>query len=399
MENDNLNKIITITVPDHEISPEKIISRCKKKAKKHRFYSIMFFLFILLLVPVFTLTIFDKGNEIRKINNQIESLSLIENDELRMIEAVKTNESLLELSDRVKKKSNYEKLDEIIFTTSNSLKKVEDLNEIVNHKSSYFQIDKILNINEMIELEVDGYDYSTCQYYNKIINDQGFVSNVLEIINLPYVDIISSKYEEIYNTYKNTNIEGNHYIPYYLSYINNEMMLNTIIINPRGYVVIQSINLLDNKVTNQYISLVKINFENIKKMLEPNALNNYKKRVEEFNNSLPFINNEALNHIEWISIFENVASSSAYLIKDKMNIVSILNELNLDESWFCKRSQFSHYSRFNSLLISIAFDNGESINCYVSDKGVLTIFENESSLIYCTEENRININQIFKLLR
>ncbi len=373
MENDELKKMLKNDVPFVSYDSKAILQRCKQENNKIRIHkkrmAYMFSSIIILFILIFGIVFMNYrlNKEVIDINNDIKNLGKIDDNETRMLEIMRIETEVNNLSDTKRNKIDLSKLS---FETNNTtlyLKNSVGWNNELNDKIYYYSYDEIISKREIKELYVKKSKESNVTF--KISNELS--NNLIKSINLPYIDIINNK-DTFYNDYKlelSGNIDDYCNIQVYFKENSNESFLN-IYVYGSGYVLITETTFMNNEevLIKAFISLIPLDYTSFKETY--GAYN--------INSEFYFSDIVNVNDIEFITI---VDSTNEFILGKDSKTLTNVDEI---DDYYKKYLKDLMFVENNELVNSINSKEGDtmSITVALSDESHIALFINVETAEY-----------------
>ena len=280
---DELKKIIENSLPDEpnvDFDSHQILLKCKqKKQNTQKFYkwtTISLSSFLLVIIGIISIVLLTNKapNVVQNINESIDSLSSIENDKEKIIEVMKLEEKLQTLSDEAKRDIDIEKLQDetnkSVYNIINNSEWEEGLkdnvieNSIPNYSLNVIKlIINATNIKRII-INKDRGEKGTW-----ISQNSQFYNDLLEKLDLPYVNLKQANTEGLFNDYTNYQsfeimLDNDNYIRVGL-YNNGYVEIKCLVYNDQG----------QYELRGSYVSLFKADYDLIDDFLSEENLKKY----------------------------------------------------------------------------------------------------------------------------
>ena len=407
MGDEELKELLKIDFPEIKGDENKVLTGCKASYDKYNkkitglAYTLSSFVIIVCIVILSIVLINNKANDVIRINKSIDSLARINDDETKMLRIMTIEKELLNVSAVKKENINISKLSYEKTVTVNELQQSVEWNDFFLKDGQYCTLESVNGLREASIARVVGDALKPTSSYERRINDGIFNEYFFDLVDIPYSEIVDLDDEELINMFRNHTTENDNRLPFYVMYGAPDDTFFEFMIHPSGYVVISVRKPLDDKMAmyKKYVSIVRINYEEFNELLSKDNLEKYD-LYENYNIELNIIDSNHLDtdFIEFLSISENFASSTAIIVENKDDINLIMSLINGTNVLFAKeRYNISAYD-LSCITIGIAIKTSdgsmESIVCKVSNEGILSIKTHNDPYIYYTDKGKIDYNAL-----
>ncbi len=232
---------------------------------------------VILIILIFCLCLAacKKTISVEVINKSIDNLETIDDDSKRMIKIMEIRRKIKTLSEEDLSKINSIKFNDYYEKSLNSLKK-SFIWQNIYKDGDYYTLDSIFNDNKIAEIQMIN-SFDSKKLASK---DSSFIKSFLEIIDVPYLNIIEGS-DSFNETYKEMVYdEGTHY-KFNILIENAYGFLFLIDILDNGYILIRfgvkiegTINEL--VIREKKLSLMAINYDEVKSFFKKRNIRKYK---------------------------------------------------------------------------------------------------------------------------
>ena len=391
MSDERLEKLLeedNINVPKTNFNSKEIISYCecktRKITKKRLIFSLSSFVLIGIIVLSFVLINNVMFSNVSKINNSIANLDSIDNDEEKMLEIMKIEKDIENISVKQQTKIDMSKLSYESAKTIKNLKSSVEWSVLFEIDEQYCDIGSIGDLSNVLVAKINENSLRPSDAYEERINDAHFNKSFLSLVDVPYSEINSLEDDNLLiNMFRKELNEDDYRSPFYVMYNVNDYNFFEFMIHPSGYIVITNKKLLEDEITvyKKYVSIVRVNYEDFAILLNKdnlkkyNLYKNYNIAIDELN-----INKIDISSIEFLSVSENGSSSIVKIINDKNDIDSIISFINNENVLFDKEIYYVNSYDLSCITIGIALKlsdgSTDNISCKISNEGVLKLKTN-----------------------
>lgn len=196
-----------------------------------------------------------KKKDFRSIEEEINYIFNMDTSDEKMIKIMNIEKEIRKLSNE--EKDNIRNMEVFYNETKNTaleLKENVSWNEFLNMDVDYLILNDLVNIEEITKMRfIKG--FSSIDFY---IEKKEIIYNIINIIDVPYIDRISLSNNDV--EIHDILISDSTEVYYYLLEITDNFYMNFRVYS-NGYV---SMSINKNNISNGYISIVRVNFNELK---------------------------------------------------------------------------------------------------------------------------------------
>ena len=383
-------------VPFVSYDSKAILQRCKQENNKIRIHkkrmAYMFSSIIILFILIFGIVFMNYrlNKEVIDINNDIKNLGKIDDNETRMLEIMRIETEVNNLSDTKRNKIDLSKLS---FETNNTvinLKKEVSWNEYFDESSNYYKLNFLINFENIKKISLLEGMYSSQRIMS---NDNNFINSILLFFDdTPYAALTYDEQEEffeIFNQELNLNIKylrNYDEIELYNTQLDNDDnlidLVCTIKVSPGAYVIL-NVPVFDEATGEileykQYISLIPLDYNKYLNITNRNESKYYVDYSFDKDN------------ISYISIYLN--SNNTVLIDDEKKIIEFLS--NFDNLRFLEISKIKYSTssksvEYNDAYVAFLIEKEETIKISIKyiDKECKLYVKRNDYILYMDEDS------------
>lgn len=213
------------------------------------------FLVFMSLMLIMCLAGCGEKKDFRSIEEEINYIFNMDTSDEKMIKIMNIEKEIRKLSNE--EKDNIRNMEVFYNETKNTaleLKENVSWNEFLNMDVDYLMLNDLVNIEEITKIRFIK-DFSSIDFY---IEKKEIIYNIINIIDVPYIDRISLSNNDV-EIHDILISDSTEVYSYFLEITDNFYM--NFFVYSNGYV---SVSINKNNISNGYISIVRVNFNELK---------------------------------------------------------------------------------------------------------------------------------------